>query len=188
MTRLLGLARNPESWAYVLLAAVGLVALVDGAVLAAQAAWTGPRSAAGWFIGVTGAVLVLLVALSLRQDARGAGESVVSELATDIIHEEEDAGRAVDDRIGIEAEPLPATRATRNLVVAGALILGWVALVQWIGFGLVTGLFCLCFIRLVARRRLWVALVAGVAIAAGLTTLFELAGVLLPAGALWYLI
>lgn len=188
MTRLPCLARNPQTWAYFLLAAVGLVALADGAVLVAQAAWTGPKSAAGWFIGVTGAVLVLLVALSLRQDAHGAGESVVSGLATEIIHEEEDAGRAVDDRIGIEAEPLPTAEVTRNLLVAGALILGWVVLVQWIGFALVTGLFCLGFIHLVARRRLWVALAVGVAIAAGLTALFELAGVLLPVGALWYLI
>lgn len=185
---LLGLVRRPSSWAYVLLVAVALVALGDGVVLLVHAAWTGPASAAGWFVGGTGLVLAILTGLAVREDVVGGDRSVMTQLAEVIVSEEEDAGRDVGDRFQADAEPLPPREARRVLIVSAALMIAWMVAMPWVGFGAATALMCAAFILLVARRRIWVALVAGVLIGVGLAILFTLSGVILPTGALWHLL
>lgn len=180
--------RRPEAWAYALVSAVALVALGDGILLVVQAGGVGTKGAAGWFVGGVGLALAVLLVLAIREDVRGGRESVVTELANVIVSEEEGAGRDVEERFQTELPPLPVHEALRNLVITGALIVAWMLALPWVGFGLVTTLVCAGFIVLVARRRWWVALVAGVAIGGGLALIFSLAGVLLPTGALWHLV
>ncbi|GAA3665923.1 hypothetical protein [Microbacterium marinilacus] len=182
------LLREPDGWAYALLAVAALAAAVDGIVLVAQAGGSGERAAAGWFVGAVGVVLLALVVAGVGQDLRGRQVSVVTAIATVIIAEEEAAGRDVEDRFSADAPLLPRRRIVRTLAVSAVLMIAWMVLLPWLGFGLVTGLFCLAFMRLVSASRWWVAIVTAVCVGAGLAVLFPLSGVLLPTGALWYLI
>ncbi len=188
MSRILILAKRPEAWAYALMFAVTLLALGDAMVLLAQADGVGTKGAAGWFLGGVGLVLAVLLVLAIREDVRGGRESVVTELANVIVTEEEDAGRDVSERFQTELPPLPVRESVRNLAITGALIVVWMLAIPWLGFGVITGLVCMAFIALVARRRWWVALIAGAAIGVGLDLIFTLSGVLLPTGAIWYVI
>ncbi|GEK79538.1 tripartite tricarboxylate transporter TctB family protein [Agrococcus baldri] len=188
MTRLSALARSPEMWAYALLSAAALIALANGLLLIVQAAGSGPESAAGWFVGLAGFVLLGLVALAVRQDRRFVAESVVTSIAQVIVAEEEAAGRDVGERFQTELPPVPPREAARALLITGAFVVAWMVLLPWIGFGLATALFCAAYIVVVAKRKWWVGAIAGVAIGGALALLFSIVGVLVPTGALWYLI
>ncbi|MGC5075580.1 tripartite tricarboxylate transporter TctB family protein [Agrococcus sp. DT81.2] len=188
MARLSGPARSPETWAYVLLGAAALIALGNGLLLIVQAAGVGPESAAGWFVGAAGLALLALVALAVRQDRRFVAESVVTSIAQVIVAEEEAAGRDVEERFQTELPSLPPREIARVLLITGALVVAWIVLLPWIGFALATALFCTCYVIVVARRKWWVGVIAGVAIGGALALLFALVGVLVPAGALWYLL
>jgi hypothetical protein len=180
--------RRADTWAYALLIGVALIALGNGGLLIVQASGTGPESAAGWFVGVAGLALALLVAAAIRQDRRFVAQSVVTSIANTIVAEEEEAGRDVEQRFQVDLPLLPQRQLLRVLLLVAALIIAWMLLLPWLGFGVATGLFCFVYVALVARRRWWVALVAGAVIGGCLALLFKAVGVLVPTGALWYLL
>lgn len=185
---LIRLLRSPEGWAHLLLALVALLALADSVVIVAAAGFEGEKAAAGWFIGGIGLVLVTLTGSAVRQDLRGSQVSVMSELATNIIAEEEAAGREVEDHFQAELPMRSSQTIIRVLLLSAFLLLGWMIALPWLGFGATTSLFCLFFMRWVRRSRWGISLVTGAAVGTLLAVLFALVGVVLPTGALWYII
>lgn len=182
------LLRSPDGWGHLLIALFALVAVGNGGVIVSAAGGVGEKAAAGWFIGIIGLVLLGLVGLGFREDLRGGRVSVMSELATTIIAEEEAAGREVEDHFQAEL-PLHSPRKIAHLLLLSAvLLIGWMVAIPWIGFGAATAIFCLLFMRWMSRTSWWTTLITAVSVGAGLAILFKLVGVILPSGALWYLI
>lgn len=188
LTRVTSLLRSPDGWGHLLIALFALVALGNGAVIVSAAKGMGDKAAAGWFIGIIGLVLIVLAGLGFREDLRGGRVSVMSELATTIIAEEEAAGREVGDHFQAELPLHSPRKITHLLLLTTALLIGWMVALPWIGFGAATGIFCLLFMRWMSRTSWLTTLITAVAVGAGLAILFTLVGVILPTGALWYLI
>ncbi len=182
------LLRSPDGWGHLLIALFALVAVGNGGVIVSAAGGVGEKAAAGWFIGIIGLVLLGLVGLGFREDLRGGRVSVMSELATTIIAEEEAAGREVEDHFQAELPLHSPRKITHLLLLSAVLLIGWMVAIPWIGFGAATGIFCLLFMRWMSRTSWWTTLITAVAVGAGLAILFKLVGVILPTGALWYLI
>lgn len=186
--RTTSLLKSSDGWGHLLIVLFALVAVGNGGIIVSSAEGLGDKAAAGWFIGIIGLVLIVLAGLGFREDLRGGRVSVMSELATTIVAEEEAAGREVGDHFQAEL-PLHAPRKiTQLLLLSAALLIGWMVALPWIGFGAATGLFCLLFMRWMSRTSWLTTLITAVAVGAGLAALFTLVGVILPTGALWYLI
>jgi hypothetical protein len=185
-SQLRALVRQPATYAFVLLGVAGILAVGDGIRLVTVDA-TGPRAAAGFYVGAVGVVLLVLLAISIFQSrgSRPADETIIGTLADEILDEEREAGRDPSDHFSVEAEALTVREAVRVLGLAGVLVLFWIIALPFLGFAVVAGVFCLLFMRLVTHVRWRNAVIGAVLISSTLTALFSAVGVLLPRGSIW---